>query len=292
MFSLGITPQQLFSLHRGSFRSGTGNLSPELWCHALGNALPADGQNSGVLMGDDFSNFVGLTPAISGTTALPSATVPSSGYGLYMDTATSACSINPKSTAINTCRIATGATDNHEAWMQSNGGIGGNCKFDDTILAFEAVFSVAQIAANTGAAFVGLGQPGMAAANAKVDDTGVIVASKSLIGFDTVQAAPQTANFVFQDASGSLVTHIAGVKTLVADTLVNLGFIYDPGAKASQRLKIFVDNVEQSTYVTGSVLEGATFPYQDILSFVVGIKNGSAAAAYLDIKGWQLFYQY
>lgn len=289
---MGVMPQQLFSLHRGVFRSGVGNLSPELWYSALGNALPADGRMAGVLMGDDFSNFFGWGPAISGATAIPSTTVPSSGYAFYTDTATSTSTISPKASAINTARFSVGATDNHEAWMQSGSGVAGNCKFSTGVVAFEAIFSVAQIAANGGAVFLGLGQPGMAVANTKVDDTGVLVASKSLIGFDTQQDAPSSLDIVYQDSAGSLQTVKSAAATLVADTLVNAGFIYDPRCKPSQRIKFFIDNEDVKSYVSDDQVNAAAFPLSDILSFVAGIKTGAASAAHLDLKAWQLFYAY
>jgi hypothetical protein len=293
MFYQGIMPQQLFSLHESNFQVGSGNLSPAIWNDALGSALPADGINGGVLAGDDFTNFAGWSPAIGGAVVIPAAAEQSAGgYAIYTDTATSASSVAAKSAAVNTCRMATGGTDNHEVWLTTGSNLGALGSITDTagserFMAFEAVFSVGQIAANTGAAFVGLAEPGLAAADTKANDTGVL-ASKDLIGFDTVQADPSLLNVVYRKAGQALVTVEAAAATLVADTLVNVGIVYNPKSKPSEKIRFYINN-EVVAVASATNIATATFPDGELLAFLAGIKTGAASAAYLDLKKWRFF---
>jgi hypothetical protein len=82
------------------------------------------------------------------------------------------------------------------------------------------------------------------------------------------------------------VTKIAGVHVPVADTFVKLGFLYDPSAPPAKRIKVFVSNVEQSTYVTAANIAAATFPDGEELGFLFGMKMGSAVLAEAAIDWW------
>lgn len=304
MFSQFISAQQLFSLHRDVFRSASSLLMPAIWYEALGNALAADGINGGVWMGDDFVNFHGWAPAVSGAVSVPSSTIPSpSGYGFYTDTATTACSITQKSGAMNTCRMSVGATDNHEAWMTTGGntgalgrlghsdplGVDTRCTAgDERFAALEVVFSVPQIGANNGCVFLGLGEPGMAAANTKVDDTGVM-ADKDWIGFDTQQDDPSLLDIMYREEGSAQQLVKAGAHTLVADTLVHVGLVFNPKWPPSEKIRFYINNAELSEKVSLTSMNASTFPNNVMMSFLAGLKTGSATAAHLDIKRWRFF---
>lgn len=296
MFSSFVQAQQLLSLHRGAFRANQGFLSPEIWHQALGNSLPADGNMGGIYAGDDFVNFHALAPAISGTTTLPSTTVPAPlGYGIYLDTATSACAITSKSGAMNTCRMSVGATDNHEAWMTSGGNIGALGRFSCTagqerFAAFEVIFSVPQIGANNGCIFLGMAEPGLAAANTKVDDTGVMV-DKDFIGFNTVQATPDQLDIIFKEEGSTQQTVLANALTMAVDTLYNAGFVYNPKWPPSKRFRFYINNTELDYYISDAQMAASTFPNAVMMAFLAGLKTGSATAAHLDIKRWRFFQQ-
>lgn len=83
-----------------------------------------------------------------------------------------------------------------------------------------------------------------------------------------------------------MVVTITGAAVPVADTFLKLGFIYDPTAPATKRIKVYVDNVEEGTYVTSTNIEAATFPDAEALTFRAGFKNTTAVAGELAIDLW------
>lgn len=282
----GLNSNALYVTHQG--QAGGRGLSPRLWGKVNGQSLAPDGQTNAFLIGDDFLNFGAIAPGISGTTAGVE-----NGYGYYVDTATSACSISQMATvsggAIN---IALGATDNHEAWLTSGGNTGVLGAISDTagsdkLTIFEARILVGQIT-DVYNLFVGLSEEGLAAANTAADSGGAM-ASKDFIGFNVSESAGETLNFVYRKAGQSLVTPIAGVQTLAASTWYKVGFIYDPEAEPAKKIKVYVDNVEQSTYVTATNIAAATFPDGEELAFLIGGKNNASAANFA--CDWWAFYQ-
>lgn len=283
---LALPTNALFVTHQG--QDGGAGLSPRLWGRVTGQMLTPDGQVPGFFVSDDFANHPAAAPAISGTTAGVIG-----GYGYYVDTATSACSIKQIATASGgVVQWATGATDNHEAWLTAGGNTGVFGAISDTagsdkLTVFEARFQVGQIT-NTYNTFIGLAEEGLAAADT-VTDAGAL-ASKDLIGFWVLEADGDALNFGYRKAGQSAVTTISGVKALSASTWYKVGFIYDPKEVASKRIKVYVDNVEQSTYVTATNIAAATFPDGEELTFLAGLKNGSAAAHTMNVDWWA-FYQ-
>jgi hypothetical protein len=277
-----VFPSTLLTLHRGQ-GSGRG-LSPEIWHRHAGQALQGDGGNW-YSAGDDFMNMSGYSPAISGTVN----SINVSGYGVYTDTATSACSVAPIATEVGgVLRLSLGATDNHEAWITSGGNSGVLGVISDTAgsdkkLLFEARFRVGQVTEH--GVFIGLAEEGLAAANSLVDDTGAL-ASKDLIGFHIDTAGPTALDFVYRKAGQTAQVAIAGVKTIAASTWYKVGFVYDPHAEPAKRIKAYVDNVEQSAYITKTNIEAATFPDGEELAFLAGIKTGEAGAKTLDLDWW------
>lgn len=298
MFSQFITAQQLFTLHEDAFRENSGFLSPSIWRDAVGNALAADGCMGGFWAGDDWSNFSGFAPGDAGVETLPSITVPGpSGYGLFIETGTTGGSILPKTGVPGCVRMSIPAIDNHEAYLQSNGSVGCLGKISDTagaekFMAWEGIFAVSTIAANAQGMLLGLGSAAMNVANAMADDTSLLtVASHSFIGFSTQQAAPSELDIIYGKAGGSIVTVASAAKTLVVDTFYNVGLVYNPKWPSGKRLRFYIDNVEITSYVTGTNIATATFPDDVALSFIAGIKTGSAAASNLDLKRWRFFQQ-
>lgn len=282
----------LFTIHQG--KSGGRGLSPRLWALASGQMLSPDGMSNAVYIADDFLNFAGFAPATAGTTALPSTTVPGpSGYGLYIDTGTAAGSINNLATEdFGVCRIATPAQDNHESWLSAQGNLGTFGLLSTTapkLTVFEARVRVSSAADDVASIFVGLGQSAFATADAKVDNTGVL-ADRNFIGFNTVHTNGGTAgtNALLRGAyrrTGQTQANVTS-NTLFANQWYKLGFVYDP-TSASERLQFFIDNIRVGA-VTAADVALATLPNAR-MTFVAGVKNGSAAAASLDIDWWSFF---
>lgn len=159
---------------------------------------------------------------------------------------------------------------------------------------FEARIRKTSIADDVQALAIGLAQVDRAADNGLLeDDTGDIVDSISFIGWRVKHVNGGTTgqnallDFVYQDAAQTAPTVVlASAATLVASTWVKVGFVYDPAAPAEKRIKLFVNNVEQSTYVTATALAAATFPLSDALTLVASAKSGTGTASNLDIDWW------
>lgn len=269
-------------------------LSPRLWREARGQMLAPDGSLRGTLIVEDFKTFGGILD--SDISATIGTYIGQAGhYYSYQDTGGTIAQLATERNGV--VRLLTDTTDNDELWLQpgsatSVSSVISDTAGDDKVLIFEARVRPNKVADNEMAWFVGLSSEGRAVADQKVDDTGVL-ADQDYIGFDVVQANGDSLNVVYNVASGasSPVTPISGVQALTASTWYNVGFIYNPLAPTQHRIKFFVNNVEQSTYVTGAnIATAAAFPDGEELQPLFGMKNGSGASASLDIDGWALYF--
>lgn len=270
----------------GSLVSNRG-LSAPLWrdCRRVGS----EGlfYNEDTFFYDDFKMLGKVAPATGGATAGFLATE-AGAYQYYVDTGTAAGSIaGVAADRDGTMKLLNAAQDNHEIWVQAGGGsnlgIIANSGANMQRLWFEARFKVGQIGNNYNA-FVGLGEESLAAADT-VTDAGAL-ADKDLLGFWVLEAAGATLNFGFRKAGQAVQTTIAGIQTLVADTWYKLGFYYNPLAPADKKIKVYVNGVEKSTYVTAALIAAATFPLDQGMSPLMGVKNGSAAAHNVSADWW------
>lgn len=286
----GLFPSALLTIHKG--QSGGRGLSPRLWARVgRYQSLSPDGFSNGFYVGDDFLRFADWSPASAGTTTLPSTTVPGvNGYAVYTDTTTTAASIVRLNNASGgVVRLGTSATDNHQAVLCTEGVYGAisDAAGSDKLTVFEARVRFGQIAEH--GAFIGLTEEGLNANDTLVDDTGALP-SKDLIGFHVDTAGPTALDFVYRKAGQTAQVVIAGVQTIAADTWYKLGFVYDPSAPDSKKIAVYVDNVEQSTYVTATDIAAATFPDGEELGFLATVKTGEAGSKTLDLD-WHNFFQ-
>jgi len=277
----GLLYQQLATTHLGQTTSG---LSPRIWDKVARAIQTPSGVNRLFLAGDDFASFHGTLTGTAGDY--------SGGYKSYQD---SGCTIaqvaDAKGGVAKLSFDGTGAND--EIWLQSGGSAGVLGAISDTagaahVTAFECRVKFSAVANSTLCGFVGLAEEGLAAADTKTDTTGVF-ADKDCIGFDVVAADGDALNFIYQKAGQTLQTKISGVQALVADTWYNLGFIYEPDAPCppAKRIKVYVDGVEQSTYVTATNIAAATFPDGEELAFLLGGKQVPESAANIQCDWWQ-----
>lgn len=281
MFS--FLPHNLFTNHIGQNSTG---LSPRLWSRVTGTIMDGDGAARLVLAGDDFMSFHGLLTSTAGDYE--------GGYKSYEDANNTISQVADKKGGV--IKLAGHATDNNESWLQSGGSSGVLGAISDTaadshLTACECRFQVSSVADDVAALFLGLAEEGLAAANTKADNTGVM-ADKDYIGFDTVHTNSGTAgtnavmNFVYRKSGQTAQTPIAGLQTLEANTWYKMGFLFDPRAQASKRISVYLDNVEQPTYVTAANIAAATFPDGEELAFLAGLKAGGATASNLLIDWW------
>ena len=258
-------------MHKGLNRR---TLSPKLW----GNA-PFENWALGIggyYVFDDFRNF---SQHISDQHVQQ--------YASYIDTGVT---IKQNENEYGVLEVAGNDADNDEGSIQAAGGDGAEVYLADgnpQLTIFESRFKKASIADNALAFAIGLGAPGYANANALIDDTGALK-DDDFIGFQVLHADGEILKFTYKANGQTVQVPITSLATLVADTYIKCGFILDPNAPNSRRLRIFVNNVEQTTYVTQTNLEAATFPKDVALSRVLATKVGAAAESKFQLDWWAL----
>jgi hypothetical protein len=278
----GIMPGALFVNHRGQ-GDGRG-LSPRLWDRAVAPMLAPAGDTIGNFSGDDFRSF-GIGTAVS------------SNVGYYVGSGGPYYSFEDTGNAIaqlatyrqGAVRLSTDADTDSETWLQAGNATSvmsviSDTAGDDKLLVFEARVRMSDLVGNR---FIGLGEEAFAADSA-ITDAGALV-DKDWIGFFALEGAPTILKFGYKKSGQTVQVPIAsGLQTLAVDTWYKMGFIYDPSAPTSERIKVFVDNVENITKVTGTNIAAATFPDGEELSPVFGVKNVTDIML-MDIDWWALF---
>jgi hypothetical protein len=237
------------------------------------------GTRSGIFWADDFIDWVGDAGAGAGETQ---------SYLGYGDVGVTITNLVGAETGV--VEVAGNDADNDEGSIQlgsatSNCAIISDTAADAHKLWFEARFSKASVADNACSIFVGLAEEGLAAADTLVDNTGAI-ADKDMIGFNVLQASGEEIDFVYNKDGGSIQTVIDDGGDITAATFMNVGFVYDPTKPTANRIKIVIDNVVQSTYVTGANIAAATFPDGEELSLLWATKVGAAAESKAQLDWW------
>ena len=181
-----------------------------------------------------------------------------------------------------------------EGSIELGGGTAGLVRIDDTagelaVVAFEA--RVKQTAITTGGVCfaLGLGQPGFAAADALVNTTGALVAAgKDFVGFQTLLGSNSEIDTVYQiGGTGTAVQVKDNADTMVADTWVKLGLVFDPNAEADKKMKFFADGVELGDSVTDAIIAAASaFPTDEEMTPVLLTKVLTATAAPFYMDWW------
>ena len=265
-------------------REATDYSQPLLWAGCPWDDIGMPGGVKGVKFEERFTNFPDLTGYGSAGTAETELK-----YAYYFDTG---CTIKQANASFGGLAMVQDGTDNDEMWVQAGGNAGGAFVFNDPIngaagytdpfdVWFDCRFKISTVAANVVALFMGLGEAGLAVANTKVDDTGVMV-DKDWIGFQTVHgAAAENATLMFSyKEEGSTVQHkIASLATLVADTEIAVGFRHFRGQSTSKRITVFKNNVEQATGIADSDIQASTFPDGVPMLPLWGDKAGAATAS-------------
>jgi hypothetical protein len=283
-----VIPNPLFTNHFGE--SGRG-LSPRLWSKIASHGSAPDG-SQGFFVSNDFLNYQGFTNAISGTTALPSTTVPSpDGFQIYVDSATTASGVARLGTEPGgVARFAPGATDNHLAILSA--GIFGELSVtagEEKLTIFEARVRL-HTQVTSGSTFIGLGTTSLVADGGLIADAGGLLATGAGIGFRTKEDDPDGIDIVYQAASQTEVVVSDAAKVIAADTWVKLGLCYDPAAQASEKVSFFIDNVKQASFVTATSMGLATFPNSVLLAPVFAAMTQATTTRGLDLD-WFGCYQ-
>lgn len=207
--------------------------TPELWKLCPIEAIDA-GRIRGWHIWEDFINF----PALSATDAdLHEWAVVSDTGGTVAQLADEEGGVLDikADTADETSAIGTG------------GNTGGFLKVDlDHRVWFEARWKVNTIANTTFGAFVGLCEEGLVVVDGLIAAAATMV-DKDYLGFWRDEADGDQVNIIFNKESGANPTYLeADAKTLVADTYVKTGLLWDPTNRQNRFLEVFIDGVKET----------------------------------------------
>lgn len=251
--------------------------TPALWNAYKGGLELALSGYDGAAVHD---NFIQLPRFNAGSV------VTNARYGAYSDTG---CGIRPAGirggaalfdhdgTANDECVLQVGSTAGASFSVPSTGG---------TTLCFETMLRKTSVTDSALGFFVGIGEEGfgLASGDALVDTT-LAVADKDYIGFSNLTDG-DAVNFVYKKAGQTAQTVGTSATALAAATWIKLGFVYSPGFPAGKRIKWFINGTEQSTYVTQTQIEAATFPAGELMSPIAASKNVTAAATTFFLRFW------
>jgi hypothetical protein len=269
----------------GKLRNDTSGTGPSvaLWKKFNQNTLGIDGNADGRDLYETFGNWGGLVSSNVGY-------YPGEGGGAYKSYEDTGGTISLRDASPTTMRITTDGTDNDSMSIQGAGSLGRQAVVTTTAgsmrqVIFEGRAAVGKIT-DTYNWVMGLAEPACAANDGYFSDAGA-VGDKDFIGFWVTEADGDSIKYGYKKAGQTLQT-LGVAQVPVADTFYKLGFIYDPTAPDSKKIKFFVNGVELTTYVTATLLAAATFPNGEGLSLFTEVKNGSAAISYADYRFWRL----
>ncbi len=197
------------------------------------------------------------------------------GILTYQDTGVT---ILGSATLDNGLEIAGNDADNDEGNIGSSGNIAiiSDAAADKALMGFEISVSKASIGNNGLAFFAGLIETGKVAANALTDDHGVLP-NADYVGFNSLQDDGDSLDVVYRKTDGAAQAVETNCHTMVADTFMKLGMIYDPQNSQDRKMQFFVDGVDIGSYVTASDIAAATFPDGEALGWAFFTKVGTAA---------------
>ena len=136
--------------------------------------------------------------------------------------------------------------------------------------------------------FVGLAAEADMAVDFLANNTAELVATADCIGFKVLTASPTAVGTVYQKGSATRQDVETGVHTLVADTYVKLGFVYDPAEEAGKQIRYYVNGAETATSVTATNIAAATFPDSVNMGLLATIKTGEGVAKTLTLDWWRV----
>lgn len=228
----------------------------------------------------DFDDFLNL-PVLS----------TSANTGKYASFVDTSCTLTQGDAQWGTAAFGFDGTAADTVALEYGGNSGAFIKFDTTskyAVAFECRFKKSSVTTNDCGFFIGLADEGQAADNTLVDTTGALEDANFLGFHQPMGTSAATVNFVCRNNGNTAASLLAGAATMTADTYIKLGFLYLPAGhvRPSKRLRIFVNGVEQSTYVTDTQVAAATFPNDANLAPLLYIKNGSGSNAQTATVDW------
>jgi hypothetical protein len=256
--------------------SGEGHKAPtvELW-----HLCPIEAINAGRIRGwhfwDDFISFPGFDAQTTATWG--------SQWTCYADTGATVSQIADEVGGV--VQISADGAD-ESAVITTGGNTGGFLKMDTSHRVwFEARFKVSAIANTLSGCFLGVTQETMAAVDAVIG-TGGAFADVDYVGFFCPEADGDQCEPVFNKTSGTDVVMEADAKTLVADTYIKAGFLWDPTNRPNRFLEIFFDGTKetQAAYDTvgskaNTIDDTTNFPGDQELAVTIFLEGAATARA-------------
>ena len=272
------------SANLGSERTGDRLTSPALWS-TLNMTEVLHEPFMYVYWKDDFHFTPVLTTASGAINRYP--------YMSFIDTSDTITTLATEK-MLGVLRLSADGTDNDGPviTMQGNDGthvLISDAAGDDMPLWFESRWRKSSITNNQASIFLGFVEEARGVDNGLMtDDTGVPTSTIDQIGFNVAQASGSALDFTWHLASQAR-QELADVDVLVIDTWYKHGFDYQPSRDTTERMKVFINNIQHTSFVTGTQIAAGTFP-EDELIFAAGLKTGEATAVTMDLD-WVAFCQ-
>lgn len=182
--------------------------------------------------------------------------------------------------------VSGATTDNDELYLNLPYGM---CQIDaaypEAKILFEARVKRDVLTDATGSFSTGLAKVADLVAAGLTDGTGVIEANWDHISWSNLTDDADHVDFLFGATGQTYNTLLANAATLVADTWIKLGFLYNYGDGVNC-LRMFVDGVQVGVVntVSQAIVAGATFPNDAVLTpYFAFIQNGTADTNYPSI---------
>jgi len=275
-------------------------LSPALWRHLTTGTSAPDGSGGGTWFGDDFTSFTPVT-----VTTAAAQLQPGNGYYAYIEVDATVGSILPLATETGGVVRFLTSTDSsdgadHQTSLTTGGYVGTLGAISDTagsekLTIFESRIRLTSVTDAAGSVFVGMGEEGLAAvATPHTQGAGQPLSSDDLIGWSINEADNDSLTFKYRLNGQTLTTAFTYGTALAAATWYKLGFIYNPRAEASKRISLYIDNVEQGTYITATNIatsSGSAFPDGEELAMIAAIIGSANNAPQSFDMDWWAFYQ-
>lgn len=251
--------------------------SAELWRLAPLEAIDS-GRIRGWHLWEDFINF----PDLSATDANLHK------WSSFGDTGSVIKQIDDQQEVGGVLQI-TSDGDGENAGIQTGGEAGGFVKLDaSTRVWFEARFRFTSIADTKIGAVIGLHEPITQSTSVPLNGGAINDQDYVLIFHDEDDG--DNLDFVANKASGTAITFEADAKTLVADTFVKVGFLWDPYQRQEEYLSWFVDGVKevQDDYTkTGSkantVDDTTNFPGGQTMGVIIAVEMAATGSPALEV---------
>lgn len=147
---------------------------------------------------------------------------------------------------------------------------------------FEASVKVSAITDTTQNLFIGLFEDAALSATVPFGATGVIT-DNNYVGFQRLEADGDKLDIVYRANGVTAVTVLADAVTLVADTYVKIGMVFDPSTNV---LTFFADGVPVATKTIPSSA-GDDFPNDVQLGLVFAAMNAATATVIPTMRWWR-----